>query len=88
MQMQIYYQFIFKICSVTYVEIFHASSIELYLTFKTLFKKSVVCNFFKILKGPFSFYLDFHTTKFFQICTESEEYCILLKKVKKNMSPG
>ena len=29
---------------------------------KHLSKKSVVCNFFKSLKGPFSFYLDFHTT--------------------------
>ena len=44
---QVYYQFILKICSVTYVEIFHASSIQLYLTFKTFLKKSVVCNFFK-----------------------------------------
>ena len=39
--------FMLKICSLTYVEIFHAISIQLYLTFKTFFKKSVVCNFFK-----------------------------------------
>ena len=66
----------------TFVEILLASSIQLYLTFKTL-KKNLYCAiFFKILNGPFSFYLDFYTTEF---CTRSEEYCILFKKLQKNI---
>ena len=39
--------------------------------------------FLKILTGPFSSYLDFLTTEFFQICTGSEEYRVLLKKLTK-----
>ena len=41
--------------------------------------------FFSILKGAFPFYLDFHTTDVFQICTGTEQYCIILKKLAKNI---
>ena len=44
--------FILRICSVTYNEIFHASSIQLYLTFKT-FLKNLQGAIFLDLKGAF-----------------------------------
>ena len=46
-KVQVCYHFILKISSVTYVEIFQASSIQFYLTFKAFLKESVECNFFK-----------------------------------------
>ena len=67
---QVYYQFILKICSVTYIEIFHASSVQLYLTFKAFFKKSVVYNFFKSLRGLFPFILISTLQNFFKFAQE------------------
>ena len=51
--MQVYYQLILKICSVSYVEILLASSIQLYLTFKTFKSILASCEFLSTFKECF-----------------------------------